>query len=83
MRDYLHTCLNAVGSPFGQVLRAALLATNMDAHELNMRMLAGHKADSIAYRSKVFSMRAAGDTGYLLIAPYENRIFGSRPFVEY
>ena len=72
-----------MGAPLSELYRAALIAADLDAHELNVRTLAGDTTAVVAYRFKCYSLRAARDIGEMVIARYEERAFGSRPAVKY
>ena len=82
-RDYLSSRINAVGPPMADMYAAALVACDVDACEFITRSLAGDETTSLAYRLRVRSRRAAREIGDLLIARYEERVFGSRPSSEY
>ena len=82
-RDYLRSCINAVGPPMADMYAAALVACDEDACDLCTRSLAGDESTSLAYRLRVRSRRAEREIGDILIARYEVRVFGSRPLIEY
>ena len=62
---------------------AAHVACDVDACELCTRSLAGDETTSLAYRLRVRSRRTAREIGDILIARYEEHVFGSRPSSEY
>ena len=55
----------------------------MDAHELNVRTIAGDTIAVIAYCFKCYSLRAAREIGEMVIARYEERVYSCRPAVKY
>ena len=55
----------------------------MDAHELNVRTLAGDTTVALAYRFKCYSQRAARDFSIMLLMHYEDYDFASRPVAKY
>ena len=83
LRDSLYARLTAVGPPLSKLYRASLIATDMDAHKLNVRTLAGDIIAVIAYRFKCYSLRVARDIGEMVIARYKERVYSCRPAVKY
>ena len=62
---------------------AALVSCDVDACDSCTRSLAGNATTSLAYRLRACSRRAAREIGDILIARYEERVFGSRQSSEY
>ena len=61
MRDALRACIKALRSQLADFYQAALIAADMDAHELSVRLLAGNITTMLAYRFKAYTLRAARD----------------------
>ena len=83
LRDYLRSRIVAVKQPMADMYAAALVACDVDACELCTRSLAADETTSLAYRFRVRCRRAAREIGDILIAQYEERVYGSRPLSEY
>ena len=83
LRDSQHARIAAVGAALSELYKAALIAVDLDALELNVRTLPGDSTAVIVHRFKCYSLPAARDIGEMVIARYEERAFNSRPAVKY
>lgn len=83
LHNSMYARIVAVGPPLSEINIAALIAANLQAHELNVRTLAGDITAVIAYRSKCYSLRAARNIGEIVIARYDERAIGSCSAVKY
>ena len=83
LRESLQTRITAIGPPFGALYSNALIAGDVDAHELNLRSLDGDTTIVLAYRFKVYSQRAAKNLSDVIFMHYEENHFTSRPITKY
>ena len=83
LRESLQARITAFGPPLGALYSNALIAADVDAHELNLRSLDGGTIIVLAYRFKVYSQRAAKDFSDVLLMHYEEHHFPSRPIIKY
>ena len=82
LRDYLRSRIDAVGLPMADSTLPRSLR-DVDGCELCTRSLSGDETTSLAYRLRVRSRGAARVIGDILIARYEERVFGNRLSSEY
>ena len=83
LRESLQARITALDPPLEALSSNALIASNVDAHELNVRSLAGYTTVVLAYRFKVYSQRAAKDLSDVLFMHYEENDFASHPNTKY
>ena len=83
MRATLLARIAAINQPLAALYSAALIASDADATELNVRTLAGDTAVVLAYRFKCYTQRAARDLGDLLLLHYDEQNFQSQPVIKY
>ena len=83
LRESLQARITAIGQPLGALYSNALIAADVDAHELNVRSLASDSTVVLAYRVKVYSQRAAKDLRDVLLMHYEENDFASRFIIKY
>ena len=83
MRESQQTRIVAIGGPLKQLYFLALIAADVNAHELNVRRLAGETMIVIAYRFKAYSLRAGRDFSDMLLTHYEEIDFTTCPVFKY
>ena len=83
LRDALRASITALRSPLADFYQAALIAADMDAHEMSVISLAGNTTTVLVYRFKAYTLRLARDLGEMVIARHDERAFANRPAVKY
>ena len=63
LRNSVYARIAAVSSQLSEFYKAPLIAAELDAHEVNVRTLAGETTAVIAYHFKCYSLRAAREIG--------------------
>ena len=83
MRATLLARIAAINQPLAALYSNALITSDADATELNVRTRAGDTTVVLAYRFKYYTQRAARDLGDLLLLHYDEQNFQSQPFSKY
>ena len=78
LRDALHACITALRSPLADFYHSALIAADINAHEMSVRSLAGTTTTVLAYRFKAYTVRVARDLGEMVIARHDERAFANK-----
>lgn len=72
-----------MGAPLNKLYKAALIAADVDAHELIVRTLVGDTTTVITYHLTCFLLRAGCNISEMLIANNHKHAFARRSFVKY
>ena len=83
MRESLLTRIASIEPLLGELYLAALIAADVDAHELNVRTLASDTTVVLAYSFKCYSQRAARNFWIMLLMNSEDYDFANRSVAKY
>ena len=72
-----------MGSPLSKLYTASLIASDINAYELNVQTYANKIIAIIAYRFMCYSLCTTRDIGEMVIACYEKRLYSYSHAVKY